>query len=192
MGMPSTPAVQIAGPDHRDLYLIVIGILAGILLGPYVLGRVKPEVYRRAFVGGVEEARLVRERDRQIEAIEKRGMAGASDVALLEKVGDLRKQQAPLIANYEKAIRERSDRLARLTTALVLAIVALMVIETLVDPARPDLRARLATARYAVVAAWLALLFARPELLKSLPMLFLGGVIVVAIAAALVPLRARR
>ncbi len=186
-----TSEPQTSGPDHRDLYLIVIGILAGILIGPYVLGALKPELYRRVFVGGVDESKRLEEQEAAVQRMLQTGMAGASDVAMEEKLADLNKTKAPLLAQYQEALRQRESRLANIGVSLVLAVVALMVIETLIDPMRPDFRSRLSTARYAVLAAWLALLFARPELLKSLPLLFLGGVIVVALAAAFVPMGKR-
>lgn len=185
------PSPPTGGPDHRDLYLIVIGIVAGILLGPYVLGSWKPGLYREVFIGGVEESKHVEEQDAVIQRMLRGGMAGASDVAMEEKLADLNKAKVPLLAQYQNALRTRADRLANFGVALVLAALAIMVIETLIDPTRPDLRSRLSTARYAILAAWLAMLFARPGLLRTLPLAFLGGVIVVALAAALVPIGRR-
>ena len=48
---PPSGGVGGGGPDHRDLYLIVVGVLLGVLLGPGVLGRFAPNVYDRIFVG---------------------------------------------------------------------------------------------------------------------------------------------
>ncbi len=38
-------------PDQRHLYMIVAGILLGVLLSPAALGRLAPDVYDRVFIG---------------------------------------------------------------------------------------------------------------------------------------------
>ena len=43
---------QSGHPDHRDLYLLVIGLAAGLLLSQWCLGRFSPDFYEKWFVGG--------------------------------------------------------------------------------------------------------------------------------------------
>ncbi len=61
-------------PGGRAGAAIVGGVLAGILLGPGVAGRVAPDTWTRAFEGGIEQRRALdevrRAHDREIAAVE--------------------------------------------------------------------------------------------------------------------------
>lgn len=179
------------------LYLIVAGILLGVLLGPAVLGRLAPSVYQRAFVGGAEQAaRLAEEQAKTQQQLEALEATGVTEAAIPEQLLARDQQLAVLKAELEQARRLRLAELVGGLSALTLAVIAVMLIESLIspDPAPdkptpvPPALGRLITARYALAALWIALALAQPALLKQLPILFVALLVVVALAAALVPL----
>lgn len=184
-------------PDVGGLYLLVAGIVLGVLLGPAVLGRVAPSIYQDVFVGGGEIAKELiesqAETQRQLEALE---ATGVTDVALPEQVMAREQQLVLLKAQLDQAQRDRLGELIGWTGALMLAVIAVMMIESLVSPdvsagktmKVPPALGRLITARYALAALWITIVLAQPALLKQLPILFVGLLVVVALAAALVPL----
>jgi hypothetical protein len=45
-------------PDQRHLYMLVAGVMLGVLLGPAVLGRLAPSVYDTMFLGSGDLAEL--------------------------------------------------------------------------------------------------------------------------------------
>lgn len=192
---PSEPPSGGGGPDHRDLYLIVVGVLLGVLLGPGVLGRFAPAVYDRIFVGR-ESVRLITDEMQRLQAetlttAERIQASGASEEALVEALAPGREKAAALQERLIAVVEaERASRRGRVT-AIILTLVAIMVIETLVQPTGATLRGRLATARYALIALWLAFLLAQPHLLREIPIAFLIGLIAVALVAALTPLARR-
>jgi len=191
------PAVVSPFPDVGGLYLIVAGILLGVLLGPAILGRVAPQTYQDVFVGGAAVMRQIDDEqaglDGRLEALE---ATGVTEAALHEQLMRHEQETVVLQAKLQQAQRGRLDELTGWAQALMLAVIAVMVIESLLGP---DIKAggaarvhpalgRLITARYALSALWVALLLARPELLKQLPIVFVVLLIAVALATALVPL----
>lgn len=176
---------------------MVAGIILGVLLGPALLGRVAPSIYQDVFVGGTDFTQQINEAqaesDRQLEALTDIGVTEAAipEQALL---GD--QSLIYLKAQREQAQRQRLGELTGWTSALMLAVIAVMLIESLVSPdvsagktmKVPSALGRLVTARYALAALWVAIVLAQPALLKQLPILFVALLVVVALAAALVPL----
>ncbi|MFA9479461.1 hypothetical protein ACERK3_14325 [Phycisphaerales bacterium AB-hyl4] len=187
-------------PDHRDLYLLVAGLLLGVLLGPAVLGQVAPGVYDRVFVGvGPATAELREAEAEHAAALRQLQETGVSDAAMAERAMGFEQQRMLLQAQAEQ---ERLAHLGRLTgrmLALVFAVVGVMVIESLVSPQPeggkrqvvPTALSRLVTIRYALAALWLAVVVAQPTLLGQVPVVFAGAVIVVALVVAFVPLGGR-
>lgn len=194
---PASPACVNPFPDVGGLYLLVAGIILGVLLGPAVLGRVAPTLYQDVFVGGGEYIRQLTEQQaettRQLETLED---IGVTDAALPEQVLGREQQLVLLKAQLGQAQRDRLSELTGWTSALMLAVIAVMMIESLVSPdvsadkamRVPPSLGRLVTARYALAALWIAIVLAQPALLKQLPILFVGLLVVVALASALVPL----
>jgi hypothetical protein len=193
-----TPAAYISPfPDAGGLYLLVAGIVLGVLLGPAVMGRVLPGVYQDVFVGGADIARQLNEQQTQNdEQLKRLTDTGVTEAAIDEQGLMLGQQVAVLRAQLDEAQRARLDALRGWTSALVLAVIAVMMIEALVSP---DVKAgaaarvsptlgRLVTARYALVALWIAVVLAQPRLLTQLPIVFAALLILVALGAALVPL----
>lgn len=169
----------------RELYLVVAGLLLGLLLGPAVLGRLAPQRYAAMFPS-VEAARAeldafdrnVADLTRQLSAV------GATEVAAQELQARMAPQREPLVTSVIRA-RQAQGRLP----AVTLALAAVMVIEAAGGLA---LARRLAPARFALIALWIALLLAQPEALRDVPMPFALLALVVALIAGLVPLPTRR
>lgn len=163
-------------PNHRDLYLLIAGVVVGILVGPAILGRVASDTYQRLFVGQAPDLQA------QVELIERLRATGVTETAVNEQLDKLRR-------NTADAQREHLARLQGLTTAVVLVLAALMMVEPLVQPEAVQARAGLATARYALIAVWLALILARPALLRHISLSFVVLLLIIALLAALLPLR---
>ncbi len=188
-------------PDLGGLYLLVAGLLLGVLLGPAVLGRAAPSLYQQVFVGGgeiLQQIEAEQEKTRQqIEALEG---TDVTEVAITEQLAGREQQIVLLKAQYEQACRERLGELTGWINALMLAVIAIMLIESLMSPdvsegktlKVPAALGRLNTARYALAALWITIAMAQPALLKQLPILFLALLVIVALAAALVPLGKKR
>ena len=190
-------------PDLGGLYLLVAGIVLGVLLSQAVLGRLAPGVYEDAFVGGAELSRLV---DEQVAATEEQirtlDDTGVTPAAITEQLGQQDIQLIQLRAQLQQAQQQHLTTLSGWTTSLMLAVIAVMMIESLMSPDIKDTKSngrlvvspamgRLITARYALCALWIAIVFAQPKLLSELPIMFAGLLVVVAVGAALVPLGKR-
>lgn len=180
-----------AGAGPGELYLLVLGLTVGLLLGPWVFGRALPGVYER-WVRGVpgllqaqlEQATLHYEESRAtLEAID------VTDVAIRE-LGDAHVARTqPIVAEIADAVGARAQRVRGWLAAIVVAVAVAAAVEAAV---LGPLQRRLATARYALLAAWIALAMALPEAAAPLPWGFALLLAAVAIVAALVPLRRRR
>jgi len=186
--------------DHRDLYLLAAGVVLGLLLSPAILGRVAPETYDRIFVGAtaadVQEATdyhaMVRDQI-QVLIAEDRPASAVED-----HLAALRLNELNPLARLEKLHRERSMVLMGILCAIMVAIGVVMVLETFVSPqpgpsgsqrmAVHPIVGRLKSARYGLLAIWLALFLANPALLWRTPWLFALLVLAVAIVVAVVPL----
>lgn len=185
------------GSSVADVYVIAAGILLGVMLGPAVLGRAAPGVYDRWFMGDGELARMVadynREQARVTETTERLKATGVTDAAVGELEARMRAEIRPAQAAMAQALEARAALQARLdgrAMALLLAALVVMVGEAIVTAASPW-RGRLATARYALLAGWLALTLARGELIRSVSLPFLAAVLLVALGVALMPIGRR-
>lgn len=190
---------------HRDLYLLVAGAVLGLVMGPAVLGQMAPAVYDRLFVGGGELAHELAEQEASLrEELERIGASGVTQIAVQEHEQQRMREMLPLRMELATQQAEREGAIAGWMLALVVATVLVMVIESLVSP-QPSTTAggtrravvplavsRLITARYALLAVWLALALARPMMLANLPGVFTVLLVVVAVAAAFVPLGPRK
>ena len=180
-------------PGLGGLYLLVAGIVLGVLLGPAVLGRLAPSVYEDAFVGGAEQKQALLENKTEVEAqAQTLEEIGVTEAAIPEHLLQIKQQEIL----WQAAKQQHLNTLVGWTTALMLAVIAVMMIESLMSPDTQTNNAfvvspalgRLATARYALCALWITIMLAQPKLLTQLPILFAGLLVIVSIAAALVPL----
>jgi hypothetical protein len=194
------PTVVSPLPDHRHLYLLVAGVLIGILLSPAVAGRVLPQGWQTWFFGGAEiEQRLEQIRDEAGQQIERLDEADANRETVQERVAENNHR----IADARRRLVAHRDRTAaRYLLSLTLALGVVMVLEAvLAPPLQPGNQSRAAvspafgrliTVRYALLAVWVALLLMRPSLLGLGTLGFAAAVLAVALLLGLVPLRFRR
>lgn len=184
-------------PDHRDLYLLVAGVLLGVLLSPAVLGQLSPRTYDAWFVGGGEEAAMVAAEERAIGAdLDRLRAIGVTPVAIQEELSRRLNTLAPLKMTVEQAQAERAAALQGWMTGAVLCVLIVMAIEAVTAPNVEEgqpasvspTTGRLKSVRYALLAVWVALAVARPAALADLPWLFIALLLLVALAAGLVPL----
>ena len=203
-------------PRLLHLYPLLIGVVAGVLLGPAVLGRVSPETYRSLFQGGRDAAAEVLEYQRETTQKEEAlrnifGMSGGQDSSVDAALSSLRLNRGGGEADLRLAVTEAENR--RLAAVrgwmigLILAVAGVMVVESVVDPsitkkradAPPDsdappegeeatesnqptaVFAALVTARYLLLAMWIAIAFAQPAVLSG-PWQAVGGLAVVGVA----------
>lgn len=184
--------------DARHLYLLGVGLLLGILLGPAVLGRVAPETYAAWFTGAGEAAAEIRAfNEDTAEGLERLIATGVSDIAIDEYIAE-RDAERQFLPAFGRAVIEQNQHekaWAGRLLALVLTVVVVMGLEAWVGPTPRDGRAvvppalgRLVTIRYALIALWLMLALASPAALLGAPWVFFAMVLLVVMVVGLVPL----
>jgi len=171
------------------IYILVVGIVVGLALSPYVLGRFAPERYEQLFPAGDTVAKLEALDADYSDRIARLEHTGVSAVEV-ERVGrEYQMEHEELIQQVEK---QRAARQAPRRTAILIALLVVFFIETLFEaPAHPVVR-RLTIVRCALASVWIALLLACPEPLRQLPLIFTAILLLVALAVGLVPLPGRR
>ena len=200
---PAQPTRSTAGPGPLDLVLLITGILAGLILGPNVLGQFLPGIYDKVFLGSldaqVQSDIFEQDTEQQRTQLNARLKAtGVTEDAIAEAIAELVAQRETQAAAHRDAIivarAQRLDFLRDRLTTLVLATLAIMILETVLAPggvgsARANRTlSRLATIRFAFMAVWIALIMAQPALLRSVPIVFAALLVAVGLAAAFVPL----
>jgi len=184
---PAAPKPRLRSPDHRELIMLAVGLALGLLLSPAVLGQFAPQAYNALFDAGPLPAELAASQASMQQAIERLAQSGATGVSLeeyqLQRSDQLRQQ-----AYLQHAIDALRDAQAfGWVMALMAPLVALMIIEPICTPAGRA-ASRLATARFALAAAWLALVMARPTLLTRMPIALVGGLLLISLCVSFVPL----
>lgn len=175
-------------PGLLDAYLIVAGIVAGLVLGPAVLGQAAPGAYERWFIGGASERLQLAAAEGEMARAEAAvGMTNSPSASadLKHRTGV---QRALLTAKWEAAKQEQLTALRGRVLTLLLATAVLMVIESLVAPEHAAFRSRLSLARYALVALGVALMLAQPAAVEGVSAVFLGLVVLLAVALVATPL----
>jgi hypothetical protein len=115
--------LRVAGaPGGRHGAAVLGGLVAGILLGPAVLGNVAPDLRERMFIGAVQSREELRQAERQsridIEALRAIDASPAAiDEAILEQAASL----APLQTRAEQELQDHRDALALALTAIICA-----------------------------------------------------------------------
>lgn len=175
-------------PDQRHLYLLVAGVVLGVLLSPAIFGRLAPTTYTNLFLGGSDlaeqRAAHQRETDTQLFALQ---AAGAPPEEIFAYTTDREQTAAFLTAQLTAVENEKLMTLMSYQIVLVLTVVIVMAAESSVTS--PSLRTRFVTTRYVLITLWIIALFIRPDVFAQLPLVF-GGILVAAIAlVALFPKR---
>lgn len=204
---------------RRDLFVLAAGLVLGVVLGPSVLGAASPDAYRSLFGGtgahaaaaevrAQAEAALAEARGRSgLDAAEGEGPQGEARERVL---GRLRQVEAVLAARVNAADRAAAaamdERGIRWLLGLLVALVGIAAAEARAAPPAPpppptpggagavEVPAavrRLVTVRYALLAAAVAVVLARPPLFEAVPWPFVLALLGVSLAAAWVPLGRR-
>ena len=171
------------GPDHRELYLLIAGVVAGILLGPAVLGRLAPAAHDSLFPSVDQAQRQLAQLETSLASSRLQlRQTGATDAAIAELEERLLPRRNAPQAELELALRSRGR-----STALLVAIAVTMILEAVIGSRRRVSRRRLARARYALIAVWSALMLAQPETLTHVSMSFLTLLTLIVLIAAWAP-----
>jgi len=155
-----------------NLYLLLAGVVIGILFGPLVLGRFQPDTYASIFPSEQRAWMLLSEYDQETAILRHRtSSTGVSPEALTELEAQRAIERQNLMDDVDRARRS----VARLH-AVALALLAVLAAEVV-----SGRRTALITARYGIGSIWIALLLAQPHLLKevSLPFAFAIGVMAI-------------
>lgn len=171
-------------PNHRDLYVLAAGLLLGVLLGPAVLGRWSPPTYNQYFMSMTTATTALAAHDERVRiTMEKLVSTKVSSVGL-DEFNELQSQKRQPYLDQMALARQARGRLV----ASLLAVLVLMILETLPEATAVLMRSRLATARYALIALSLAFLIAQPQLLQGMSISFLLLLLLVGLAVAFMPL----
>lgn len=176
-----------------EAILLLIGLCAGVLLGPAVLGKCCPKTYEHWFVGGWEAQNSLVELEEQIAQRRKRlAEIGATAAALEEIDSETQHQRAELIKKRDQAQQEHLRSWANRGNALVVTIAMVMLLEAIAGMTRAEGGAakarKLATARYALMAVWIALVVALPSVLLGVSWVFVALLLAFSTLIAVMPL----
>ena len=185
----STQQAPPTGPGYRELYLLVVGVIVGVLLGPGVFGHFNPAAYDEWFIGSGKTEPLIREAQEKYEAdIKSMTEAKITPVAIEEIRIEFERRMAVLKAQRQAKRDQAALALGGRANALLFAMVAMMILETLASADQAQLRSRLAIARYSLMAVWIALVMAQPGLILHTSVAFAGLVLLVAVLGAVIPM----
>ncbi len=168
-----------------NLFLLLAGVVVGVAAGPDVLGRLVPKVYQKVFDRYPHEAQDQLDRfEAQVQTQHQRlAQTGATQAALEEFDRRHRHQRRALELEVQLERHQQRARLWGTAASWVLALVMVMAVEAWVSP---PIRHRLATARYAVAAVWVAMVLANGQLHQT-PIVLTCLLAAVALMAGAVP-----
>lgn len=169
--------------DYRNLSVLLVGAVAGLLLGPWVLGRFGPGLYEQWFVGGQEVRKVLEAFDRKVQQQRQRlEGVGATETALTELDAQERPQRRMLERELEEARDATAQRWEGRAGAVVLSLVLVAVAESLARTA--GVRGWLARGRYALMSVWVAMLLACPRLHGEVSLVLVISVVALAVGSA--------
>lgn len=170
--------------DVRTIYILIVGVVLGVALGPPGLGRFAPQ-WREAIFGGSEARQAIREFDEQTgRQLERLLETGVTPAAVEEFRRRRQAQRRSREASFSADRLERFQRQSGRAQAVVVALLALALLEALTGPGR-----RWTTFRSALLALWLSLVLAEPSLLAEVPWLFAASLVALAAAFGLIGAR---
>ena len=175
---------------NRNLWFLILGVAGGLFLGPLGLGQIAPEVYQRIFTGqgSLQQQKDLDQFDQEMtQRMQQLEATGVTHTALEEYTQQQMSKRHQLEAKVLLIQQQQVGRLHGMTSALILALIVVMAVETLL-PHRSYVR-RLATARYVVIAIWITLVLAEPKMLDNVHIVFATLLALVALGVALVPLK---
>ncbi|MAE67487.1 MAG: hypothetical protein CMJ18_24775 [Phycisphaeraceae bacterium] len=144
-----------------------------------MLGRVSPATYDRWLAGHLQPAPT-----NDLEEMIGRLEGAPAEVPVQTMLERLMRAQSDRRDDRDR----RLDTLRGRATAIVVAMLLIMIMETFVRSEAAWTR-HLGTARYALIALWIALLLAQPALAAGVSGVFVVLLAMVCIAAAVAPMR---
>lgn len=178
-----------SGSDRSNAVLLLAGLTLGLVLGPWVLGRYANGAYQRWFMAGRDNQKALEVFDQDTR--DRRGRLADSGVTPQAMAAfDLSRtpQRDAMEMRVQLAQETRANQLFAQMAAVVGAVAAIMLAESLVKD--QGVRRRLATARYALLAVWLAVTLAS-SMWRRMHIVFALMLVIVAVSAALVPIGRR-
>ena len=173
------PSDQTPRPMLNGVYLLLLGITAGIMLGPWGLGWLAPQCYDAWFSDPVKL-------NVQLQDIEntrrKLAMTGVTEIALVEY--DIQRQAEVDTLNEQLAL---TTQWTHWMNALLLASIMVLTVMNLVSRGR-RLFCRLHFGAHLLLSAWLALLLAQPHMIGSIPRWGLAAALGLCVVVCLIPL----
>lgn len=176
-------------PTHRDLYVLVAGVLLGVLLGPAILGQLSPSTYRNWFQADqtTDQVPFDQGTIQQLLAMDQQNKAEGSETPTAAR---------RLSIEHDDPRLSAKPSIAGLSSAVILVLAAVMLIETIIRPQLassntltvPWTLGRLVTIRYALMSLWIAMILAQPALLEKIPAMLVALLLAVALLAGFIPL----
>lgn len=164
--------------------ILLMGLSSGLLGGPWVLGRAAPHLYQQLFIGGWTHQERLTAFDAHHQKQRRRiTRSGATAAALTEFDQQNQPERRLLVVELQLARQIYANRVQG--TLIALLLTAVMILVTELRFTQPWLRERLATARSALLAVWIAWVLAAGG--GKFPMAFTAMLLFVALTAALVP-----
>ena len=185
--------------NHRDLYVLIVGLVLGLLLSPASLGRFAPNVYNKMFIGNLNERKVLEEFNVGFKKFQGEQPINAEGQVLLQgdaqnKMIQMFREKELLEAALIGATSKHTLYMLGLMFSLIVALLVVFVIETQVSPviARgraeiPSTLAKLTRVRYVLMAGWLVLVIARPDMIMRVPIVFTIVLLVCVLVIGLVP-----
>lgn len=174
------------------LYILSAGVLVGILLGPFVLGRFAPQQYATWFPAGDAADKLAAYEIEAQERIANAKIMEETTGVTSDFIESIIAQENAQLADLRAALHPaRAELQAPMRTALLLAIIVIMGLESALTEPGSKSRSRLSIARYALASLLIALLLSCPWPLSVMSMMFFGLALLVALVAAFVPMGRR-
>lgn len=195
------PLLPHATPTHA--YLIVVGIVLGVLAGPGVLGRFAPDVHRDLFGGLTAEqsqlldGKLQDHRDQMLDQLKRLEGTGVSKDRVQERLDEFKIEEDAIRADIARQTQSaRLQGVLPMLMAVMLGVVAVVLLESVLGPQVDKrgravvlpLHGRLVTVRYGLLAVWTMLVLAQPAALLAMNPVFAIALVAVALVVGLVPL----
>lgn len=182
------------------MYILIVGLIVGLAMSPWIMGRFMGEVtYNHWYFGGGKAVDDYQEflkshsddvKQKDEELLDRLIATGATKEAVDELRASLfaeaEEARKPFTAAIAAERQAHEQWLRGVLVALVMAAVLLMFIEPLFEMvgSLAVFRRSLVTGRYALLAAWVALALGKPHAIQGISWLFLALAIIVTLAAA--------
>ncbi len=170
-------------PAMRDFYVLVIGVVLGVALGPAGLGQYAPSAYDALFGSVRDDVAAIEQFDRETDTNLNRLIDTGVTKTEVVRFGQQREmERGVLVAALRGNESQRLDQTVGRVNAIVLVMIGLVMMESFLPIKRTAAR----TGQAALLAVWLALVIANPALLRGVSWWFVGGLLIVVAAGVIV------